>query len=52
MAKVSKKGVLTALRKGRITVRVSTPLGARAKVGIRVNAGKKSGQESWEAFTV
>ena len=48
IAQVSKKGVVKARKKGRITVRVKSSDGAHAKVRIRVNAGGKQAQDPWK----
>lgn len=52
IAEVSKKGVVTALKKGRSTVRVKSPDGTRAKVRIRVNSGKKADIFPWESLSL
>lgn len=48
IAQVNRKGVVKARKKGRITVRVKSSDGARAKVRIRVNAGGKQAQDPWK----
>ena len=50
IAKVSKKGILTALKKGRIKVRVKGPDIGSAKVRIRISAVKKSDALLWDNF--
>ena len=50
IAEVSRKGIVTALKKGRITVRVKTRSGDRAKVRIRINAAKKAETYPWESI--
>ena len=50
IAEVSRKGIVTALKKGRITVRVKTGAGGHAKIRIRVGAAKKPNAVPWESF--
>lgn len=50
IAEVSRKGIVTALKKGRITVRVKSGAGGHAKIRIRVGAAKKPNAVPWESF--
>ena len=50
IAEVSRKGIVTALKKGRITVRVKTGEGEHAKVRIRINGTGKQNPVPWETF--
>lgn len=50
VAEVSRKGIVTALKKGRITVRVKSKAGSRAKVRIRISPAKKPVVYPWESF--
>ena len=50
VAEVNRKGIVTALKKGRITVRVKTKDGSRAKVRIRINAPRKPVAYPWESI--
>ena len=49
VAEVNRKGIVTALKKGRITVRVKTKAGSRAKVRIRISPAKKPVDYPWES---
>ena len=50
VAEVSRKGIVTALKKGRITVRVKSKAGSRAKVRIRISPAKKPVVYPWESI--
>lgn len=49
VAQVSENGIVKALSGGRTGIRVKNPAGARAKVRICVNAGKKASSVPWES---
>ena len=50
IAKVSRNGILKPKKKGKITVRVKTDDGEKAKVRIRIKKAKKLNTMSWESF--
>lgn len=50
VAEVSRKGIVNALKKGQITVRVKSGENGHAKVRIRVSAAKKKNTIPWESF--
>lgn len=50
IAKISKKGILTALKKGQITVRVKTSEAGSAKVRIRITSPKKNSTVPWSGL--
>ena len=52
VAEVSRKGIVTALKKGRITVWVKTKAGSRAKVRIRISAARKPVIYPWESIGI
>ncbi len=52
VAEVNRKGIVTALKKGRITVRVKTKAGGYAKVRIRISPAKKPVVYPWESVGI
>ena len=50
IAKISRKGVLKPKKKGKITVRVKSKDGDKAKVRIRIKKAKKQNAMSWASF--
>lgn len=51
IAEVSKKGIVTALKKGRITVRLKTRDSGCARVKIRIVSAKKTDPVPWDGFS-